>query len=115
MNNQGKINILLLVLLLVLFNANLVAENRTWSSGTAYLLPPGRCEIGLFQPIRYGISETKEISFHPLFMFVIPNAKLKLARKDIGIFHLASEHSLSYPTILLNLISRKGTGGIISP
>jgi len=115
MNNQSKINVLLLFLLLVLLSINIIAENRTWSSGTAYLLPPGRWELGLFQSLRYGISETKEISFHPLFMFVIPNGKLKIAHQDLGKFQFASEHSLNYPTILLDLISRKGTGGIISP
>jgi len=115
MEIKREINLLLLFLLSVLFSTNVAAENRIWSSGTAYSLPQGRCEIGLFQPIRYGISETKELSLHPIFMFVIPNVKLKLAHQDVGQFHFASEHSINYPTILLNLISREGTGGIISP
>ena len=33
-----------------------------WSSGTAYLLPKGRLEFGIFQPVVYSYSESMELS-----------------------------------------------------
>ena len=36
-------------------------------------LPKGKFEVGLFQPLQYGLSEKIEISTHPVLMFFIPN------------------------------------------
>jgi hypothetical protein len=50
------------------------------------------------------------------FLFpVLPNAGIKLLHGETGGFDIATEHDLSYPTLFLNLVSAKGTGGLISP
>lgn len=114
-----KTKILISALLLTLsltVNSFAGDHNRNnWTSGTAQLLPRGRMEIGLFQPLRYGWSDHIEISTHPLIDFVMPNLNVKWAHNSLGKFQFATKHGIYYPTPLLRLISREGTGGIISP
>lgn len=88
---------------------------RHWSSGTACTLTAGRWEVGLFQPLRHAVSESVELSTHPLAFFLIPNLSVKWSHGSKGGFQIATRHSLTYPTPLLRLLSRKGIGGLISP
>lgn len=89
--------------------------NRNWSDGTAFTLPENRFEVGIFQPLRYGLSETIEVSAHPLMFFVMPNVTVKLQQINTEEFVISTKHTLLYPTWILKLIAREGTGGIISP
>ena len=50
---------------------------QNWKSHSAKILPKKRFEVGLFQPFRYGYSETLEYSTYPLWFFVMPNMTLK--------------------------------------
>ncbi len=86
-----------------------------WTSGTAYTIPAGRWELGVFQSLRYGLSETVEASTHPLAFFLIPNLDVKWAHGSKNGFRFSTRHGLTYPTILLRLVSREGIGGLISP
>ncbi len=89
--------------------------NAQWSSGTAYTLPKGRMEVGLFQQIRYGQTETREWSTHPILDLLIPNLTVKKAWNTFADWNFTTRHNMTYPTPLLRIISRKGTDGIISP
>ncbi|MBS1271642.1 MAG: hypothetical protein MAGBODY4_00774 [Candidatus Marinimicrobia bacterium] len=73
----------------------------------------GDFHVGLFGPLRYGLANNMELQTHPIFDFVIPNAKLIWTHKTAGNQSIQTRHSLVYPTPLLRLISRKGTGGIL--
>ena len=53
-----------IIILTILFSQ--VFAQGEWLSGTAYTLPQGRWEYGLFQPVRWGQSENREISFFKL-------------------------------------------------
>jgi hypothetical protein len=86
-----------------------------WSSGSAYILPVGRIEVGLFQPLRYGFSNSLEFSTHPLVNILMPNFKVKWSHNFVKKITVATQHSFYYPTPLLRTIAREGTGGIISP
>lgn len=88
---------------------------RHWTSGTAYTMPAGRWEVGLFQSLRHAGSESVEWSTHPLAFFLIPNLSVKWSHGSQNGFQIATRHSLTYPTPLLRLLSRKGIGGLISP
>ena len=45
---------------LTVFAGDISDKNqRNWSMGSAYLLPAGRMEVGVFQPLRYGRSDVK--------------------------------------------------------
>jgi len=84
---------------------------RNWSNGTAFVLPQGRFEIGLFQPLRYGLQDNLEVSLYPVWFFVIPNARMKWAHGS----GISTRHGFYYPTPFLRLVSKKGIGGLISP
>ena len=108
--------LLLLLTFLIVTKAGICkTSSRNWSSGTAYTLPAGRLETGLFQPLRYGWSEAFEVSSHPLVSVLMPNIALKWSHDQICGFFLTTQHNVYYPTPLLRTLSRKGTGGLISP
>lgn len=88
---------------------------KKWSYNTAYLMPAGKWESGLFQPFRYGINQKLEVYTNVLMLPFIPEAGAKMSWGAKNNFVIASEHSLSVPTPFLNFISRKGIGGLISP
>jgi hypothetical protein len=106
---------LMVVLLIGLWApvAQAEAPRRAWSADTADLLPEGRTEIGLFGPARQGLSSDVELQAHPLWFFVAPHfgAKLHLVSDDS--WSVSSRHTLSYPSVLLGLLSREGTGGVL--
>ncbi len=81
---------------------------QNWAPYSAHLLPEKRWEMGFFQPLRYGYTETLEVSLHPLLFFVMPNLSVKIPHQNMGNWSTASRHSLLYPTPLLNMLS-KGT------
>ena len=88
---------------------------KKWSYNTAYLMPTGKWEAGIFQPFRYGISQKLEVYTNVLMLPFIPEAGAKLSWGTRNNFVIASQHSLSTPSPFLNFISRKGIGGLISP
>jgi hypothetical protein len=109
----------LLLLIAVLIIQTLTAQNipliNRWSYKTAFLMRKGKWESGLVQPFRYGISRRVEINANILQMPFVPNIGVKIFLADKNGFQMASEHGLQYNTPLFNLLSRKGTGGILSP
>jgi hypothetical protein len=82
------------------------------SSESAHLLEKGDREIGLFQPLRWGYSETIELSTHPILMFTMPNFSLKIRHEKYGI---TSRHRFIYPTPLMRFFQKKGKFGLITP
>lgn len=95
------------------------AENSVlrapFAGHTAYVVGEDNFEIGVFGALRYGLTENVELSTHPLFLFVIPNVAAKVAWWSGENSQFSSRHTLVYPTLLLNLVSREGTGGILPP
>ena len=84
-------------------NLNALIQNKgTWTSG-------------LIQPFRLGITPTKELFTSALLLPLMPNAGIKISLGNRKDYYFASEHSVSIPSIFLNTVSRKGTGGILSP
>jgi len=88
---------------------------KKWSYNTAYLMPAGKWESGIFQSFRYGINQKLEVFTNVLMLPLIPGAGIKIAHGSKNDYRFASEHSISVPTPFLNIMSRKGIGGLISP
>ena len=65
------------LLIAVILSSQLNAQDKNWSLGTAYSLNKGQWETGLFQPLRYGLSDNKDIAVHPFFAVMIPNFMVK--------------------------------------
>ena len=104
------------IILALTFSRNLVLSmSGSWNANSASILENKKWEVGLFQPFRYGYSETMEYSVHPIGFFVMPNISFKKKEKDWINFKAASSLSLRYPTPLLNMLSRKGIGGLLDP
>jgi len=99
--------------LLVATPGTAAGETAIWSAGTARVLPDGRAEAGVFAPLRYGMRDRVELSVHPIWFAVAPNAGVKVAWGAPAGIALASQHGLVYPTPLMRLLSREGAGGII--
>ncbi len=90
-------------------------ENRSWSAGTAYTIPQGRWETGLFQPVRYATTDLREWIVHPILFPVFPNIAIKQYWQDWRGGQLSYRLGFQYPTPLLRLLRREGTGGILAP
>jgi hypothetical protein len=107
--------------LLFLSGTSVIAQNLSlpvlekWSCNTAFLMPAGKWESGIFQPLRYGLNKKLEIHSNAILLPLIPDAGIKIALGSRGGFVFTSDHVLSSPTIFLKLVSRKGIGGLISP
>jgi len=109
-------NLLLISLaLMTLWAPTALAEDgrQSWSVDTADLLPEGRTEVGLFGPARVGLSSDVELQAHPLWFFVAPHVGAKVQFVRCGPWVVSSRHTLSYPTPLLGVLSREGTGGVL--
>ena len=91
------------------------ADQVVWSEHTAHTLPKGRWEVGLFGPLRYGLSESLELEIHPLWAIPSPHLAVKKDLLEIGRWSIAVRQSLSYPTPLLRLLARGGIGGVLAP
>jgi len=101
----------------MLIEANFVKKEvvpRFWSTTAARTIRQGRIEKGLFAPLRFGLKDNLEIQVHPILFFVMPNARLKKnwTLNQSNKLQVATEHGFTYPTILLNLLSKSGVGGI---
>jgi hypothetical protein len=70
-------------------------------------------EVGLFAPLRLGLSDRVTLSFHPGWLLVFPQAGVTAGWGAVGPVDLATRHALLYPTPLLRLLAREGTGGIL--
>lgn len=99
----------------IIFVTSLSADEKTWSSHSAEIIEKGRWEMGLFQPLRYGYSNFSEFSIHPGWFFLIPNLEIKEAQKSLFGYKTASQYRLTYPTMLLNMLSGDGIGKVIAP
>jgi len=89
------------------------AETAIWSNGTTDVLPKGRWEVGIFQPLSYGLNETTQLSTFALTDLLMPNLTLKKFWYDLEGWRFTSKHSLIYPTIFLNTIAKEGAFGIL--
>jgi hypothetical protein len=100
---------------IIILATSLFANEKTWSSHSAEIIEKGRWEMGLFQPLRYGYTEKTEFSIHPGWFFLMPNIEIKEAQEDFLNYKVASQYKISYPTVLLNMLSGEGIGMLIAP
>lgn len=92
----------------------LVVAGILFADDTAYPLENGKRQMGIAQPLIYGMNNNLEISIHPLLAFIKPNVKVKKHHGEYKELGIASRFSFDYPTPLLKLIQREGKLGILS-
>jgi hypothetical protein len=86
---------------------------RRWSGPSAFTVPKGRFETGLFSTSRYGVSDRLELGVHPVLFFALPHVEAKWRYADLPPFALAARGRMSYPATFLALVSREGSGGLL--
>ena len=103
------------IIIFAIFAGILFSETRNWESHSAHLIPEKRWEMGVFQPFRYGYSESTEYSVYPLCFFVMPNFSIKKPQNNFAGYTSAIRYKMVYPTPFLNMIAKEGKFGLISP
>ncbi len=81
---------------------------RHFSNETAYTLPRGRFEMGLFKPLRFAVTDAMELYTHPIVNVVMPHLGLKVGIAELKRWAFATEHTLSWPTQLLRTMQGRG-------
>ena len=92
-----------------------MAHASPFDSMSADTLKDGAWDVGIFAPLRYGLTDELEISSHPITAFWNGNFALKRGWGDFGGWDLSTRHGFSYPTRLLAAFARDGAGGILPP
>ena len=89
-------------------------SHMVWKNGTANTLSEGRMEMGLLAPFVMGLKNNMEISVHPLAFLLMPNVTLKKnwSSNAENEWQFATAHGMTFPTPLLNFLSREGAGGV---
>jgi len=105
------------IFILILFFAaqSLFAQNVQWSDNSARTVEKSHKEIGIFSPFTMGLTESLELSVHPIWFFMTPHIHIKKYWTEISSFHISSLHRLSYETPILKMLSKNGTGGVLPP
>jgi hypothetical protein len=63
--------------------------------------------------MRAGLGADVELQVHPIWTFMAPHLGAKAQWIHGPAWTLATRHTLSYPTPLLGMLSRAGTGGVL--
>ena len=87
-----------LILLTALLVSIIRGGNANWDSHSAHIMPPGKWSVGIFQPLRFGLKEGLELSSHPGWFLVLPNASFKIPFADFKSFNTVSYTHLTLPT-----------------
>jgi len=106
----------LLMLLIAFFSLIVVGNQKAttyWNTGQADTIEKGRFEVGIFQPLRYGLTNDIELSTYPIMDFIMPNFSVKKNYIKNTKWSLSSEHFTSYPTLLIKMISKEGIAGLL--
>lgn len=83
------------------------------STNSAQTVPKGRFELGLFQPLRYGLTERVELSTVPLLVALMPQVEAKVRWLSQGHYSIATRQGVSYPSPLLHVLAREGSFGLL--
>ena len=106
-----KILILSAIFTFFVFSAN--SQTTTWADNSANVIEKGRKELGIFSPLAIGINDKTELTLHPIYFFVIPNLSVKHQWKHSDKLTISTMHKFTYPTFLMKLVARGGTGGLL--
>ncbi len=86
-----------------------------WSNESALTTFEDRMEFGVTSDSSWAVSKRVELRTHPLVSLIAPRLSGKVRWLDHGPWHVSSEHSAWYPTLLLDLVAKEGTGGLLPP
>lgn len=97
-----KKKIILIHLFLVFYLVSNAQLNGIWTLGTSFTVLPKKMEIGVFSPLRYGLTPKLELQTFWEANYKLPNVAVKKYwGKIFWDFHIASRHGIYYPTMLV--------------
>ena len=97
-------------------NAQDSLSYKYFNGGTAFTMPKHRFELGLLDESSYGLKDDLQLSTpHLLVCYLLPNFQIKKYWGSYHGFYFASKHGIFYPSIFMQTLAMKGTGGLISP
>lgn len=82
---------------------------------TSDIMPKGHFRYSLFSNTEYGLTDNITIAAHPLWLFLSPSVEARWELLQKNNYAVSVYHGIVCPTPILSLVSRKGTGGFISP
>jgi hypothetical protein len=91
-------------------STDLSVDGKT--GGTAQTLPKGHMDVGMWAPLRYGLTDDLELSTHPLLDARMPNLRVRQRWASLRGWQVATLHEIAYPTPLLRDFRREGTLGL---
>jgi len=103
----------ILFILLTISILNIKSQDLQWANSSTHTLKQGQKEIGLFSPLKIGMKNNMELTVFPVWFFILPNLELKKYWTEIKGIRIASTHKFSYPSLLYNMISKRGIAGIL--
>lgn len=86
---------------------------RLWSGSNALTVPNGRWEFGLFGASHYGLTDSLELSLHPLLVVVLPHLEAKFMAARDARHVLGIRARASYPTTFLDVVAKEGQFGLL--
>ena len=86
---------------------------RLWSGSNALTVPKGRWEFGLFGASHHGLTDSLELSLHPLLVVVLPHLEAKLMSARDARHVLGLRARVSYPTTFLDAVAKEGQFGLL--
>ena len=86
---------------------------RLWSGSNALTVPRGRWELGLLGGVHHGLTDSIELSLHPVLLVALPHleAKFMAAKSPRHVFAVRTR--VSYPTTFLDIVSKEGSLGLL--
>ncbi|MGI5865757.1 MAG: hypothetical protein ACOX6T_27365 [Myxococcales bacterium] len=92
-----------LLALALLLAAGPAAAQGLSARDTAAVGPKGSYSVGVFNPLRYALSDGFELQAHPLLFFVSPNLLARVDHGALAGFRFAGEYGVSVPTPAMRL------------
>jgi hypothetical protein len=83
-----------------------IAEGQTTlrARDTAHVGPQGSYSVGVFSPLTVALSDSLELTTHPLLFLVSPNALLRIPHYRGRDWHLTGEYGVSVPTLAMRAL-----------
>jgi hypothetical protein len=108
-----------LMLVIYLLNVNyIISQNDSTKFrlyGESAIVSQQSYKYSIFEVSEYRINQKFSIVGHPLMIFLSPSISLKYNFYNKNNLSISSVNGFNYPTILMNIVKAKGTGGFISP
>jgi hypothetical protein len=72
--------------------------------GDAHTAPAGAFSFGVWNPLRWALSDRVELSTHPLIFFVAPHLEAQVRHLEAGGWQLSGQYALSLPSPAMRLL-----------